>query len=116
MTNRFLRLRRHAGGWRRGLLLCTVMAGLAAPLAAVADTAPLRVAIPEDALTLDPIASSDNPSIWAELLIFDQLIRPTRDGTSRAGPGGKMDHFARWSRLCLHFAGCEVLERRPRHR
>ena len=76
MTNRFLRLRRHAGGWRRGLLLCTVMAGLAAPLAAVADTAPLRVAIAEDALTLDPIASSDNTSIWSQLLIYDQLIRP----------------------------------------
>jgi ABC-type dipeptide transport system, periplasmic component len=57
------------------------MAGLAAPLAAVADTAPLRVAIAEDALTLDPIASSDNASIWAELLIYDQLMRPSVDGT-----------------------------------
>ena len=57
------------------------MAGLAAPLAAVADTAPLRVAIAEDALTLDPIASSDNASIWAELLICHQLMRPSVDGT-----------------------------------
>jgi peptide/nickel transport system substrate-binding protein len=81
MTYRFSRLRRHAEGWRRGLLLCSVVAGLAAPLAAMADTPPLRVAIAEDALTLDPIASSDNASIWAELLIYDQLVRPSVDGT-----------------------------------
>src|SRR6185369_6322078 len=81
MTYRFSRLRRQAEGWRRGLLLCSVVAGLAAPLAAMADTPPLRVAIAEDALTLDPIASSDNASIWAELLIYDQLVRPSVDGT-----------------------------------
>lgn len=40
-----------------------------------------RLAIAEDALTLDPIASSDNASIWTELLIFDQLMRPSSDGT-----------------------------------
>lgn len=40
-----------------------------------------RLAMAEDALTLDPIASSDNASIWTELLIFDQLVRPSRDGT-----------------------------------
>jgi len=40
-----------------------------------------RLGVTADALTLDPIASSDNPSIWAELLIYDQLVRPTRDGT-----------------------------------
>jgi peptide/nickel transport system substrate-binding protein len=44
------------------------------------QAANFRMAIAEDALTLDPIASSDNPSIWAELLIFDQLVRPTPDG------------------------------------
>jgi len=81
MTIRYSRLRRHAENWRRGLLLATVMAGLAMPLAAMADTPPLRVAIAEDALTLDPIASSDNPSIWTELLIYDQLVRPSTDGT-----------------------------------
>ena len=81
MTIRYSRLRRHAEGWRRGLLLATVMAGLAMPLAAMADTPPLRVAIAEDALTLDPIASSDNPSIWTELLVYDQLVRPSKDGT-----------------------------------
>ena len=64
---------RAAVGWRRGLLLATVLAGLVLPVAARAADAPtLRVAMPEDALTLDPIASSDNPSIWTELLIFDQ--------------------------------------------
>lgn len=42
--------------------------------------ATLRVAIAADAQTLDPIASSDNPSIWTELLIFDQLLRPSKDG------------------------------------
>jgi peptide/nickel transport system substrate-binding protein len=40
-----------------------------------------HLAIAEDALTLDPIASSDNASIWTELLIFDQLVRPSKDGT-----------------------------------
>jgi peptide/nickel transport system substrate-binding protein len=40
-----------------------------------------RLAMAEDALTLDPIASSDNASIWTELLIFDQLVRPSKDGT-----------------------------------
>jgi peptide/nickel transport system substrate-binding protein len=40
-----------------------------------------RLAIAEDALTLDPIASSDNASIWTELLIFDQLVLPSKDGT-----------------------------------
>lgn len=48
--------------------------------AALAEST-FRLGVPADALTLDPIASSDNPSIWAELLIFDTLIRPTRDGT-----------------------------------
>lgn len=40
-----------------------------------------RLGVPDDALTLDPIASSDNASIWAELLIYDTLIRPTTSGT-----------------------------------
>ncbi len=39
-----------------------------------------RLGVSEDALTLDPIASSDNPSIWAELLIYDTLIRPGTNG------------------------------------
>jgi len=40
-----------------------------------------RLGVREDALTLDPIASSDNPSIWAELLIYDTLIRPAKNGS-----------------------------------
>lgn len=61
-----------------------------------------RLGVPADALTLDPIASSDNPSIWAELLIYDQLVRPTRDGTTlepglaekwTASPDGKKYTF-----------------------
>ncbi len=48
---------------------------------AAVHAATLRLGIAEDALSLDPIASSDNPSIWTELLIFDQLVRPSADGT-----------------------------------
>src|SRR5690348_6998961 len=82
MITGFSPIRRSAEGWRRGLLLAAVVAGLSVPLAAMgADTSALRVAIAEDALTLDPIASSDNPSIWTELLIYDQLMRPSTDGT-----------------------------------
>lgn len=68
--------------WRQGLMLATILGALSSPLLAMpADATTLRVAIAEDALTLDPIASSDNPSIWTELLIFDQLVRPSKDGT-----------------------------------
>lgn len=41
----------------------------------------LRVAIGVDPVSLDPIATSDNASIWTQLLIYDTLIRPSRDGT-----------------------------------
>jgi peptide/nickel transport system substrate-binding protein len=50
-------------------------------LAASAHAATFRLGVAGDALTVDPIASSDNPSIWTELLIYDQLVRPSRDGT-----------------------------------
>jgi peptide/nickel transport system substrate-binding protein len=33
-----------------------------------------------DVLTFDPIASSDNMSIWTDLLIYDQLMRVSADG------------------------------------
>ena len=46
-----------------------------------ASAATLRLGVSGDALTVDPIASSDNPSIWTELLIYDQLVRPNKDGT-----------------------------------
>ena len=57
----------------------------AAPLAS-ASAAPFRLGVQTDALSLDPIATSDNGSIWAQLLIYDQLVRPTKDGT-RLEPG-----------------------------
>src|SRR5262245_45559767 len=40
-----------------------------------------RLGIDADAQSLDPIATSDNPSIWSQLLIYDTLIRPAKDGT-----------------------------------
>ena len=60
--------------------------GLVTALSAVGSLAsvsaePFRLGVQTDALTLDPIASSDNPSIWTELLVFDQLVRPSKDGT-----------------------------------
>lgn len=48
---------------------------------AQAGASQFRLGIAKDLLTLDPIASSDNPSIWAQLLIYDQLVRPSADGT-----------------------------------
>lgn len=82
MTLSFINHLKTGQAWRRGLFVATILGSLSAPLLAMpADAANLRVAIAEDALTLDPIASSDNPSIWTELLIFDQLVRPSKDGT-----------------------------------
>lgn len=68
----------------RAAVLVGTLAALLPPTLVQAAT--LRLGIAEDALTLDPIASSDNPSIWTELLIFDQLVRPSADGT-RLEPG-----------------------------
>ncbi|MBK5091260.1 ABC transporter substrate-binding protein [Burkholderia sp. R-69927] len=62
----------------------------------------LRLGVGADALALDPIASSDNPSIWTELLIYDQLVRPSKDGKKlepgiaeswTVTPDGKEFHF-----------------------
>src|SRR5262245_2854120 len=41
-----------------------------------------RLGIYGDAESLDPIATSDNTSIWSQLLIYDTLIRPGKDGTT----------------------------------
>jgi peptide/nickel transport system substrate-binding protein len=60
------------------LALCLAI-GAAMVTPAIAQKV-LRLGVPEDALTLDPIASSDNPSIWAELLLYDTLIRPATNG------------------------------------
>jgi peptide/nickel transport system substrate-binding protein len=48
---------------------------------AAAHASTFRLGVSADALTIDPIASSDNPSIWIELQIYDQLVRPSEDGT-----------------------------------
>jgi peptide/nickel transport system substrate-binding protein len=70
-----------ARSWLQGLLAATAMIAVTATAALAADAPTFRMAIAEDAITLDPIASSDNASIWTELLIYDQLIRPSTDGT-----------------------------------
>jgi peptide/nickel transport system substrate-binding protein len=63
------------------VLGAAVGAAMAMPPAALAAEQTFRLGVREDALTLDPIASSDNPSIWAELLIYDTLIRPSKNGS-----------------------------------
>ena len=42
----------------------------------------LKLAMMEDAISMDPIIPSDNASIWTQLLIFDQLVRTGVDGKS----------------------------------
>jgi peptide/nickel transport system substrate-binding protein len=41
----------------------------------------LRLAQTQDLVSLDPIATSDNASIFAQLLVFDTLLRPSKDAT-----------------------------------
>ena len=60
----------------KGLLLASAVSLVA--ISAHAD--PLRVAIGFDPVSLDPIATSDNGSIWTQLLIFDTLVRPDKSG------------------------------------
>ena len=62
--------------------LATAMIGLsvAAPAPALAKGI-LRVAQTSDLISLDPIATSDNASIYAQLLVFDTLLRPSKDAT-----------------------------------
>lgn len=59
------------------LLLATTLS--LAGFSAHAET--LRVAMGYDPVSLDPIAVSDNGSIWTQLLIYDTLIRPDKAGT-----------------------------------
>jgi ABC-type transport system substrate-binding protein len=89
----------------RSLLLATAVAvsSLAAP-ASWADT--LRVAMGYDPVSLDPIATSDNGSIWTQLLIYDTLIRPDKSGTGLepgVNGGVKLGHGAaqNWATLGL---------------
>ncbi|MFC3058687.1 ABC transporter substrate-binding protein [Paenirhodobacter populi] len=60
----------------RAVLLATTMS--LAGLAAQAET--LRMAMGYDPVSLDPIATSDNGSIWTQLLIYDTLVRPDATG------------------------------------
>ncbi|WP_248311609.1 ABC transporter substrate-binding protein [Bosea sp. ASV33] len=46
----------------------------------------LKLAQTQDLVSLDPIATSDNPSIHAQLLIYDTLLRPSPDA-SKLEPG-----------------------------
>jgi peptide/nickel transport system substrate-binding protein len=57
-----------------------MLAGAASPGAWAAEGGVFKLGVTTDAQSLDPIATSDNGSIWAQLLIYDQLIRPTKDG------------------------------------
>jgi peptide/nickel transport system substrate-binding protein len=62
---------------KRAVLALAIAAGLSC---ASAEAATLKLGVKTDALTLDPIATSDNPSIWAQLLLYDTLVRPAPDG------------------------------------
>ncbi|MBK5518182.1 ABC transporter substrate-binding protein [Pseudomonas sp. TH10] len=63
-----------------GFLLVSGSAILLPDASALAST--LRLGIAADALTLDPIHTNDNPALWTELLIYDQLVRTGKDGKS----------------------------------
>src|SRR4051794_21899164 len=63
----------------RAVFLGLLLAG-SASVAAWAGPDVLRLGIYADAESLDPIATSDNTSIWSQLLIYDTLIRPAKDG------------------------------------
>lgn len=56
------------------------MAAWLAPTPAAAETV-FRLGIPADAVTLDPIGSSDTPSVSAQRLVYGTLVRPARNGT-----------------------------------
>lgn len=68
---------------RRGLCFWAAGAlGIAIALGdAPAQGQTFKLGITTDARTLDPIATSDNPSIWTQLLLYDTLVRPAPDGT-----------------------------------
>jgi peptide/nickel transport system substrate-binding protein len=69
--------------WTKGrtgaLVAATLIAGsLAGP--GVAQDA-FRIAITQSPVSMDPIVSSDNASIWMQLLINDTLVRPADDAS-----------------------------------
>lgn len=63
-------------------LAAALFAAAALPAARVEAADTFRLALVQDATSLDPIATSDNVSIWVQLLLYDTLVRPTRDGSS----------------------------------
>ena len=63
----------------RAVFFGLLLAG-SASVAAWASPDVFRLGIYADAELLDPIATSDNTSIWSQLLIYDTLIRPAKDG------------------------------------
>ena len=65
----------------RAAFLGLIMAGSASMSAWAQSPDVFRLGIYADAESLDPIATSDNTSIWSQLLIYDTLIRPSKDGT-----------------------------------
>ncbi|MCQ8782880.1 ABC transporter substrate-binding protein [Mangrovibrevibacter kandeliae] len=65
----------------KAFLLAGCLAVSSLALSASAEARTLRVAMGTDAVSFDPIATSDNGSIWTQLLIYDTLIRPDKAGT-----------------------------------
>jgi len=66
----------------KSLLLAGTMALAAVvPISTPAFAQKLTVGINDEPLSFDPISTSDNGSIWTQLLIYDTLIRPDKAGT-----------------------------------
>ena len=112
MNHRSMQGNIHGGGWRRGsavlgtlVLVGTMLAACspststqspsgapgASPSGASASGAPtaspkaggtLTLARNADVISWDPIIPTDNPSIWAQLNIYDQLVRVAPDAQS----------------------------------
>ena len=60
-------------------IFCLAVATWPASPASAAGT--FRLAVNQEIVSLDPIATSDNASIFTQLLIFDTLVRPSKDAT-----------------------------------
>lgn len=56
-----------------------VATALIAPASGAMAADTFKMALTQDAISMDPIATSDNTSIWVQLLIYDTLVRPSRD-------------------------------------
>jgi len=76
-----MQIRKQAAAALMGAVL--LGAGLGAP-AAAQET--FKLAVTQNAVSMDPIATSDNTSIWTQLLVYDTLVRP-KDDASGLEPG-----------------------------